>query len=195
MWRPRRVPLPLQSPVPLQCPVLSQVPVPLQLAAPSPVLPARQAHVPAIVKAKHKGQERREYDAELGDLVSSYHPDWIVLAGWMRVLSMSFLSRFSRRVVNLDPAELRDQVSVNLIAVIECAQADAPRSWKDMKTLPMRREENLDRDENRCCFCHKTASERRRLIAGPPVFVCNECVSVCVDILENNAEHRTGETG
>jgi short-subunit dehydrogenase len=32
----------------------------------------------------------------------------------------------SRRVVNLDPAELRDQVSVNLIAVIECAQAVLP---------------------------------------------------------------------
>ena len=33
---------------------------------------------------------------------------------------------YSRRVVNLDPAELRDQVSVNLIAVIECAQAVLP---------------------------------------------------------------------
>ena len=33
---------------------------------------------------------------------------------------------YSRRVVNLDPVELRDQVSVNLIAVIECAQAVLP---------------------------------------------------------------------
>lgn len=33
---------------------------------------------------------------------------------------------YSRRVVNLDPAELRDQVSVNLVAVIECAQAVLP---------------------------------------------------------------------
>jgi NAD(P)-dependent dehydrogenase (short-subunit alcohol dehydrogenase family) len=32
----------------------------------------------------------------------------------------------SRRVVNLDPAELRDQVSVNLVAVIECAQTVLP---------------------------------------------------------------------
>ena len=33
---------------------------------------------------------------------------------------------YSRRIVNLNPAELRDQVSVNLIAVIECAQAVLP---------------------------------------------------------------------
>jgi short-subunit dehydrogenase len=33
---------------------------------------------------------------------------------------------YSRRVVNLDPAELRDQVGVNLVAVIECAQAVLP---------------------------------------------------------------------
>jgi len=33
---------------------------------------------------------------------------------------------YSRHVVNLDPAELRDQVNVNLIAVIECAQTVLP---------------------------------------------------------------------
>ncbi len=37
---------------------------------------------------------------------------------------------YSRRVINLDPAELRDQVNVNLIAVIECAQAVLPAMIK-----------------------------------------------------------------
>ena len=44
------------------------------------------------------------YDAELADLVASYQPDWVVLAGWMRVLSAAFLDRFPNHVVNLHPA-------------------------------------------------------------------------------------------
>lgn len=65
---------------------------------------ARQANVPAMVRPKPKAQDRREYDAELANLVASYQPDWIVLAGWMRVLSAAFLDRFSNRVINLHPA-------------------------------------------------------------------------------------------
>ena len=65
---------------------------------------AHQANVPAIAKPKLKVQDRREYDAELADLVAAYRPDWIVLAGWMRVLSAAFLDRFSKRVINLHPA-------------------------------------------------------------------------------------------
>ena len=65
---------------------------------------ARQANVPAIAKPKPKAQDRREYDAELANLVAAYQPDWVVLAGWMRVLSAAFLDRFSNRVINLHPA-------------------------------------------------------------------------------------------
>ena len=65
---------------------------------------ARRANVPAIVKPKPKEQDRREYDAELSDLVVAYQPDWVVLAGWMRVLSSAFLDRFPQHVVNLHPA-------------------------------------------------------------------------------------------
>lgn len=65
---------------------------------------ARRAHVPAVVKPKSKLQDRREYDAELADLVAAHQPDWVVLAGWMRVLTLPFLQRFPNRVVNLHPA-------------------------------------------------------------------------------------------
>jgi phosphoribosylglycinamide formyltransferase 1 len=36
--------------------------------------------------------------------VAAYHPDWICLAGWMLVLSNTFLQRFPGRVINLHPA-------------------------------------------------------------------------------------------
>ena len=65
---------------------------------------ARQAGLPAIALLVHKGQERADYDRQLAELVASYHPDWVVLAGWMRILSSAFLARFPNRVVNLHPA-------------------------------------------------------------------------------------------
>lgn len=65
---------------------------------------ARRAGVAAIVRSKPQAQDRRQYDAELAELVASYEPDWIILAGWMRLLSSAFLNRFPGRVVNLHPA-------------------------------------------------------------------------------------------
>jgi formyltetrahydrofolate-dependent phosphoribosylglycinamide formyltransferase len=65
---------------------------------------ARLAGLPAIAHVYKKGQERIEYDRLLGDIVVSYQPDWVVLAGWMRILSPAFLGRFPNRVVNLHPA-------------------------------------------------------------------------------------------
>jgi len=65
---------------------------------------ARLAAVPTAVLEKSPGQKRVEYDRELATLVEAYHPDWIILAGWMRLLSSTFLNRFPGRVVNLHPA-------------------------------------------------------------------------------------------
>ena len=65
---------------------------------------ARRAGLPALAQPKLKTQDRRSYDTELAQLVASYEPDWVVLAGWMRLLSPAFLSRFPSRVVNLHPA-------------------------------------------------------------------------------------------
>jgi formyltetrahydrofolate-dependent phosphoribosylglycinamide formyltransferase len=76
---------------------------------------ARQAGIPALVKPKYKEQECVAYDAELADLVAGYQPDWVVLAGWMRVLTMPFIGRFPKRVVNLHPALPGTFAGVNVI--------------------------------------------------------------------------------
>ena len=34
-----------------------------------------------------------------------------------------------------------------------------------------------------CSFCGKSQQEVRKLIAGPTVFVCDECVELCMDII------------
>ena len=41
-----------------------------------------------------------------------------------------------------------------------------------------------------CSFCGKSQHEVKKLIAGPAVFICNECVDLCADIVEE--EERTG---
>jgi hypothetical protein len=38
-----------------------------------------------------------------------------------------------------------------------------------------------------CSFCNKTQDDVRKLIAGPTVFICDECVQVCVDIIADDA--------
>lgn len=41
-------------------------------------------------------------------------------------------------------------------------------------------------DEIRCSFCGKTQNEVKRLISGPNVYICDECIQVCMDILEED---------
>ena len=49
-----------------------------------------------------------------------------------------------------------------------------------------------------CSFCGKSQHEVRKLIAGPNVFVCNECVELCMDIIREEDKTqlvRDGEDG
>jgi len=65
---------------------------------------ADAAGVPAVHVGLHPGEDRDSYDARLADVVAGFAPDVIVLAGWMRLLTMSFLGWFPERVINLHPA-------------------------------------------------------------------------------------------
>jgi formyltetrahydrofolate-dependent phosphoribosylglycinamide formyltransferase len=65
---------------------------------------ARNAGMPAIAFPKADSESRRDYDSRLAALVASYQPDYVILAGWMRLLSNNFLSHYPNRVINLHPA-------------------------------------------------------------------------------------------
>lgn len=41
-----------------------------------------------------------------------------------------------------------------------------------------------DKKPLRCSFCHKTQDQVRKLIAGPNVYICDECIELCADIIE-----------
>lgn len=65
---------------------------------------ARNARVDAVHFLKQENESRQEYDARLAAYVSACAPDYVILAGWMRLLSTFFLSSFPDRVINLHPA-------------------------------------------------------------------------------------------
>ncbi len=51
-------------------------------------------------------------------------------------------------------------------------------------------DDNKGNDENKllyCSFCGKSQHEVRKLIAGPSVFICDECVDLCEDIIREEA--------
>jgi ATP-dependent Clp protease ATP-binding subunit ClpX len=60
-----------------------------------------------------------------------------------------------------------------------------------------------DRDKSRddggkllyCSFCGKSQHEVRKLIAGPSVFVCDECVELCNDIIREEMQEKSAATG
>ena len=47
----------------------------------------------------------------------------------------------------------------------------------------------------RCSFCDKPQNDVRKLIAGPSVFICDECVQVGVDIIADDSRFEARRNG
>jgi hypothetical protein len=64
----------------------------------------------------------------------------------------------------------------------------------DSKTKNPQKESNginKQKSTPRCSFCYKSEDEVRKLIAGAKAFICNECVSVCQEIIDDDREKRS----
>jgi len=59
-----------------------------------------------------------------------------------------------------------------------------------MKSLKVdqRQMENKDNNKLSCTFCGKDQEDVRKLIAGPSVYICDECVDLCNDIIEEEVK-------
>jgi ATP-dependent Clp protease ATP-binding subunit ClpX len=49
-------------------------------------------------------------------------------------------------------------------------------------------------DTLRCSFCGKNQNEVRKLIAGPTVYICNECIDICIEIISDDAQQDSAAT-
>ena len=47
---------------------------------------------------------------------------------------------------------------------------------------------NEERRSFRCSFCGKSEEQVKKLIEGPGVYICNECVLLCQEIVSDDVE-------
>ena len=67
---------------------------------------AAAAGIPNIVVDHRAFESRDSFDQNLGDMIDSFAPDLVVLAGFMRILTPEFVNRFLGRLINIHPSLL-----------------------------------------------------------------------------------------
>jgi phosphoribosylglycinamide formyltransferase-1 len=67
---------------------------------------AKSREIPTSVVPLKRHQDRDRWNLALADRVSTWKPDLIVLAGFMKILGSPFLTRFPARIINVHPAIL-----------------------------------------------------------------------------------------
>ncbi len=67
---------------------------------------AKKAQIPTQVIERKKFSTRSAFEEKLLQTLKTYSPQWIVLAGFMRLLSGEFLKSYPNRVLNIHPALL-----------------------------------------------------------------------------------------
>ncbi len=67
---------------------------------------ARAHGIPAVVLAHRDYPDRAAFDAALAGEIDRYHPNLVVLAGFMRILTPAFVSRYRGRLINIHPSLL-----------------------------------------------------------------------------------------
>jgi phosphoribosylglycinamide formyltransferase-1 len=87
---------------------------------------AEQAGIPTAVLDHKAYPDRESYDAALQELIDSYQPGLLVLAGFMRILSDGFVRHYEGRMMNIHPSLLPKYRGLNTHArAIEAGDAEA----------------------------------------------------------------------
>ena len=67
---------------------------------------AASANIPFEVLNHRDFSDRKDFDVALAERVTSYQPDLVILAGFMRILTPEFVNRFAGRLLNIHPSLL-----------------------------------------------------------------------------------------
>jgi phosphoribosylglycinamide formyltransferase-1 len=67
---------------------------------------AASMQIPTRTLSPREFADRASYDVELAKLVAGFEPKLVVLAGFMRILSPSFIATFADRILNIHPSLL-----------------------------------------------------------------------------------------
>ncbi|VAW92058.1 Phosphoribosylglycinamide formyltransferase [hydrothermal vent metagenome] len=74
---------------------------------------AEQAGIDAIVIDGQGAALRSQYDQQLQQQIDKYHPDLVVLAGFMRILSDDFVNHYHGKIINIHPSLLPKYQGLN----------------------------------------------------------------------------------
>lgn len=67
---------------------------------------AKQYGIPCHIVSARDYPDRAAYDIELSKVIDSCQADFIVLAGFMRILSAQFVNHFAEKIINIHPSLL-----------------------------------------------------------------------------------------
>ena len=67
---------------------------------------ARQHGIPTAVVAHKDHPDRESFDKALAATIDGYAPDFVILAGFMRILTANFVSHYQGRLINIHPSLL-----------------------------------------------------------------------------------------
>lgn len=74
---------------------------------------ASQHGIATRVVAHRDYPDRESFDVALANVIDSYQPDFIVLAGFMRILTAQFVNHYSGRLINIHPSLLPAYAGMN----------------------------------------------------------------------------------
>lgn len=67
---------------------------------------AQRWHVPAVLLNHRQFKRREDLDRSIVDVLQQYEVQWVVMAGWMRVVTPVLLKAFPQRIINIHPSLL-----------------------------------------------------------------------------------------
>ena len=74
---------------------------------------AKTHGIPTHIVNNHNYSERISFDKALLDKVINYNPDYLILAGFMRILSPEFIKKFNKPIFNIHPSLLPKYKGLN----------------------------------------------------------------------------------
>ncbi len=67
---------------------------------------AKKFNVPATYVLKKKNEDRTYFEQRMISHLQDFRPDWIILAGFMKLLGPHFLKAYDKKIVNIHPSLL-----------------------------------------------------------------------------------------
>jgi phosphoribosylglycinamide formyltransferase-1 len=67
---------------------------------------AEKSDIPAIALSHQDFTSREAFDLELANQIKEYNPELVILAGFMRILSVGFIDSFADKIINIHPSLL-----------------------------------------------------------------------------------------